>query len=107
MIKRTLLLLAVAVVFATTIPGRAVADRCATGRITALTATSISVYDRETITFSVDSRTRYTKWITRGRWQEQTQISPEVLDIGQLIAIHPRADSGNLARWVQIATDVH
>ena len=107
MIKRTLLFVVLAAVVGTALPDKAVADRCATGRVTAFTPTSISVYDRETITFSVDNRTRYTKWITQGPWQQHTELRPDVLDVGQLVVVHPRHDAGNLARWVQIAADVH
>jgi hypothetical protein len=107
MIKRILLLIASVAVVGTALPGKAVADRCTTGRVTALTATSISVYDRENITFSMDSRTRYTFWITKGPWQQNTQVTPEMLYedlyVGQLVAVHPRHDNENLARWVQIA----
>jgi hypothetical protein len=106
MIKRMLLFIALAAVVGTALPGKAAADRCAIGRITALTGTSISVYDRETITFSMDSQTRYTKWITKGPWQQPTVFRPEMLDVGQLVVVHPRHDNGNIARWVQISADL-
>ena len=61
MIKRILLLIAVAALVGTALPKNTVADQCATGRITGLTANSITVYDRETLTFTTDSRTQYTR----------------------------------------------
>ena len=105
MVKRTLLLLALAGVVSTALPGRAAAERCIMGHITAMTPTSISVYDRETITFSVDNHTRYTRWITMWRWQSSTEIYPGDLDIGRLVVIHSRHSDDNVARWVQVATD--
>lgn len=107
MIKRTLFLIALAAVVATAVPKSAVADRCTRGRITSLTANSISVHETETLTFGLDSRTQYTKWITRGRWQEQTELSADALYVGELVYVHERHDGTNTARWVQVATDAH
>lgn len=106
MIKRTLLLIALVAVVGMALPSKAVAGRGATGRITGLTATSISVQDREIVTFTVDSRTHYTKWITQKPWQEDTRIDPRALRLGRLVAVHPRRDDGSVADWVQIATDM-
>jgi len=64
MVKRTLLFLALTAVLGTALPRRASAERCIMGRVTALTGTTITVYDKEKITFSVDQGTRYTRWIT-------------------------------------------
>ncbi len=107
MIKRILFLIALAGIVATAAPTNAAADRCARGRITALTANSMSVYDNETLTFGLDSRTRYTKWITQGRWQQQTDLSADALYVGELVYVHQRHDATDAARWVQIATDAH
>jgi hypothetical protein len=113
MIKRTVLLITLAAIVGATLPQRAGANYdCAIGRITAVNANSISVYDKEARTFTVDSRTRYTAWPTRGRWQEIRLLDPNrlytdsrLLDVGTLVAIHPRHDGTNVARWVQIAID--
>ena len=105
MVKRTLLFLALAGFVSTALPNRASAERCVMGHITAMTPTSISVYDRETITFSVDNQTRYTGWITMWRWQSSTEFNPGDLDIGRLVVIHSRHSNDNVARWVQVATD--
>jgi len=107
MVKRTLLFLALTAVLGTALPGRAAAERCTMGRITAMTPTSISVFDRETITYSVDNHTRYTRWITMGPWQSSTQFQAGDLDIGRLVVIHSRHSDDNVARWVQVATDVY
>jgi hypothetical protein len=113
MIKRTLLLVTLAAVLGTTVPQRAGANYdCAVGRITSVTGNSISVYDKEDRTFTVDSRTRYTSWPTRGRWQEIALLDPQrlftdsrLLEPGRLVAIHTRHDSTGVARWVQVAVD--
>jgi hypothetical protein len=107
MVKRTLLFLALAGLVSTALPDRAVAERCIMGRITGFTPTSISVNDRETITFSVDYHTRFTKLITKGPWQQATELHAGALDIGRLVVIHSRHSDDNVARWVQVATDVH
>src|SRR5262245_59584260 len=107
MIKRTLLFLALAGFVSTALPDKASAERCIMGRISGLTGTTISVYDRETITFSVDYGTRYTRWITNGSWQSSTQFHVGDLQIGRLVVIHSRHSDDNVARWVQVAADVY
>jgi len=107
MLKRMLLVLGLAALLGNAFASNTLADRCTTGRVTAVSATSISVYDRETITFAMDGRTQYTKWITKGPWQQSTEVHANVLDVGQLVVVHPRHNDANIARWVQIATDVH
>ena len=107
MVKRTLLLLALAGLVSTALPGRAAAERCIIGRVKAMTPTSITVYDREMITFSVNYGTRYTRWITNGRWQASTELHAGDLDIGRLVVIHSRHSNDNVARWVQVATDMY
>ena len=106
MIKRMLLIVVLAASAAMALPDRVGADRCAGGRITALTPNSITFYDRESLTFTWDSRTHFTKWITQGRWQQPTDLTADSLDIGRLVYVHPRHDGTNAARWVQIATDL-
>jgi hypothetical protein len=111
MIKRTFLLIALAAVLGTTLPHNAAADhQCVYGRITALGPYSISVFNRDdnegVVTFTVDSRTRYTKWVTRGPWQQNIQYDSRMLDIGRLVAIHGGHDGRIAASWVQVATDV-
>jgi hypothetical protein len=111
MIKRLLLLIPMTAAIVGTVPtGRATADVCAYGRVTALSATSITVFDREPVTYTLDSRTRYTRLITQWRWQTSTYITPAefyfgALDVGRLVAVHMRHEEPGVARWVQIATD--
>jgi hypothetical protein len=113
MIRRTVLLITLAAVVGTTVPQRADAGYgCAVGRIASMTANSITVFDKESRTFTVDRRTRYTNWPTQGAWQAIRQIDPQdlycnsnYLGVGSLVAVHPRHDETNVARWVQVATD--
>jgi hypothetical protein len=106
MIKRTLVLIALAAIVGAALPTKAVAGRGATGRITDLTATSMSVQDKEIVTFTLDSRTHYTKWVTQKPWQEDTRLDARALRVGRLVAVHSRKDEGSVADWVQIATDM-
>ena len=113
MIRRSLLLITLAGVVGATLPQRAGANYdCAVGRITAVTGNSITVFDKETRTFAVDNHTRYTNWPTQGAWQAIRRINPSelycnssYLSTGTLVAIHPRHDGTNVARWVQVAID--
>ena len=105
MIKHLVSLVVLGSLVSIALPNKAVADRCATGRVTNLTATSISVQDREIMTFALDSQTHYTKWITQKPWQQSTRLDALALEVGQRVAVHPR-DDGRTAVWIQIATDV-
>lgn len=121
MIKRILLFIGLAAIVGTAVPNNAVADRCTRGRITALSLSvepvggagnnayyilgSMTVREDENLTFSLDGRTHYTKWITTGPWQQQTALTSDALYIGELVYVHARHDGTNAARWVQIATD--
>jgi len=111
MMKRILLLIALAAGLGMTLPHNAAADhQCAYGRITALGPNSISIFNRDdnegVMTFTVDSRTRYTKWVTQGPWQQNIQYDSRLLDIGRLVAVHGGHDGRIPASWVQVATDV-
>jgi len=113
MIRRTLLLAALAAVLGTTLPRTSDANYdCATGRITGVTGNSITIFDKETRTFAVDSGTRFTTWPTNGGWQSITLLSrrqlycdSRLLDVGRLVTVHPRHDGTSVARWVQVAID--
>jgi hypothetical protein len=113
MIRRSVLVITLAAVVGATLPQKAGANYdCAVGRITEVTGNTITVFDKETRLFTVDSYTRYTNWPTRGRWQsirridtEQLYCNSSYLSVGTLVAIHPRHDGTNVARWVQVATD--
>ena len=106
MIKRMLLLMALAFIVGMAVPSKAVAGRDTVGRITDVTATSLSVRDKEIVTLTLDSRTQYTKWITQKPWQEDTRLDARSLKVGRLVAVHPRKDDGSVAGWVQVATDM-
>jgi hypothetical protein len=127
MIRRTALLITLAAVVGTTVPRKTDANYdCMTGRITGVTGNTITVFDRESRTFTVDGGTRFTAWPTNGRWQairridtrghycdrlnhrtwtSYTDPSGRWLDVGTLVAVHPRHDGTNTARWVQVAMD--
>jgi len=77
-----------------------------TGRVTGYSPTSISVLDREIVTVTVDGRTAFTKWVTQKPWEQDTRLRASALRVGQLVAVHRRADDPGAASWVQIATDL-
>ncbi len=101
-----LLLIILASVAGAALPSKAVAGRGATGRIIGVSATTLSVQDREVVSFTLDSRTHYSKWITQKPWQEDTRLDAAALRVGRLVAVHPREDDGSVADWVQIATNM-
>jgi hypothetical protein len=127
MIKRTALFITLAAVVGTTVPRKTDANYdCMTGRISAVTGNTITVYDKESRTFTVNRDTRFTSWPTNGRWQDiarlntrehycdrrghrtwtsYTDQSGRLLDVGRLVAVHPRHDGTDVARWVQVAID--
>jgi hypothetical protein len=127
MIKRTALFITLAAIVGTTLPQRSDANYdCMTGRITGVTGNTITVFDRESRTFTVDGSTRFTAWPTNGRWQSIARLdnrdhycdrfarrtwttytgqSDRLLEPGTLVAVHPRHDGTNTARWVQVAMD--
>ena len=106
MMKRLLLLIVVMSFVGVALPSKAIAGRDIVGRVTDVTATSLSVRTREIVTVTLDSRTQYTKWITQKPWQEDTWLDARSLKVGRLVAVYPRNDNGSVAGWVQIATDM-
>jgi hypothetical protein len=77
-----------------------------TGRVTAFSATSLSVNDKEIVTLTIDERTVFTKWITRKPWGEDTRLDARAVHVGTLVSVHVRKDDGSVADWVQVATDM-
>ncbi len=106
MTTRTFFIMALTALVATALPSKAGAGRGATGRLTAVSAASISVQDKELVTFTLDNRTHYSKWITQKPWQEDARLDARALRVGRLVAVHPRQDDGSVADWVQVATDM-
>ena len=106
MMKRMLMLIVLLATVGLALPGKAVASKSIVGRITDVSATSLSVRDKEIVTVTLDSRTQYRKWITQKPWQEDTWLDARSLKVGRLVAVHVRKDAGNVADWVQIATDM-
>lgn len=81
------------------------APKTVLGRVTSYNATSISVLDREVVTFGLDEYTTYTKLVTQKPWQESTRLDAGALAVGRLVAVHTRGDDPHVADWVEIATD--
>jgi hypothetical protein len=106
MLKRTLILVTLVSAVGTGFPTAALASRTIAGRITAYSATSLSVIDKEVLTVAIDNRTVYTKLITQKPWQEDTRLNATALGAGRFVAVHVRKDNPNVADWVQIATDM-
>jgi hypothetical protein len=106
MLKRTLLLLAMASAVVIALPDKAAASKTIVGRITNYSTTSLSVRDKEVLTVTLDGRTTYTKLITQKPWQEDVQLGIARLRVGQFVTVHVRQDSPSVADWVQIATDM-
>lgn len=77
-----------------------------TGRVTAFSPTSISVLDREIVTVGINDATVFTKLITAKPWQADTALTARALRVGSFVAVHVPDNSGFVANWVQIATDL-
>ena len=106
MLKRTFILSLVFSAMGMGFPSNALAGQTVVGRITAYSATSLSVGDREIITVALDNRTAFTKMITQKPWEEDTRLDARALQVGRYVAVYTRKDDESVARWVQIATDM-
>jgi hypothetical protein len=106
MFKRVLSLLVLVTGIVIALPHNAFASTTIIGRITDYSPTSLSVLDKESVTLTLDGATTYGKWITQKPWQEDTRLNASSLAVGRLVAVHVRKDNGNVADWVQVATDV-
>jgi hypothetical protein len=96
----------VALAFAVAFPATASVSRTITGRITAFTATSLSVQDREILTVALNDRTVYTKLLTQKPWEEDTRLGARALAVGRYVAVHVSGEGPLVADWVQVATDM-
>lgn len=92
-------------VAALTVPAVANA-RTITGRVTSLSPTSISVFDKGVVTVGTDSRTTFSKLITQRPWQEGTSLPPNALRVGSYVSLHVSHSRAGVAHWVQVATDL-
>jgi len=97
---------ALAVLIAIAVPVDALASRTIAGRIAAYSPTSLSVVDKEVVTFTMDARTVFTKLVTQRPWQADTALDSSALRVGRYAVVHPRDDAGGIAGWIQIATDM-
>ena len=82
------------------------ASKTTLGRVTSYNATSISVLDKEVVTFGLDEHTTYTKLVTQKPWQESTRLDASALAPDRLVVVHVRGNDPHMADWVQIATDM-
>jgi hypothetical protein len=97
---------ATSLAFAISLAAASASARTVTGRITAYTAISLSVLDKEVITLRLSDRTVFTKMVTQKPWQEDTRLDKRALAVGRYVAVHVRKDDPLAAAWVQIATDM-
>ena len=104
--KRILTVLIVTAGFGLVLPGTLLASQTIIGRITDYNATSLSVRAGEIVTVTIDERTTYSKWITQKPWQQDSTLTFSALGVGRLVAVHKDSANGNVASWVQIATDM-
>jgi len=105
MTKGILLLIGVVGLIGAAVPSQA-HDDCFGGRVTDVTGTSLTVRHHETVTFTLDSRTHYTKLITQSPVQADTRLDARALYLGERVYVHPRSDNPSVARWVEITMDV-
>ena len=97
---------ATALALAVSVTANAASARTITGRITAYTATSISILDKEVVTLRLNEQTVFTKMVTQKPWQEDTRLGRKALAVGRYAAVHVSKDDPLAAAWVQIATDM-
>ena|SRR5215471_13572511 len=105
MLKKLALVVGTGAIVALAVPSNALASRTIAGRITAYTPSSLSILDKETVTVGLDSRTVFTKLVTQKPWQESTQVDARALAVGRFVSVRV-AEWGNVAEWVQVATDL-
>lgn len=104
--KRLLLFLVLTSGFPTLLAAKELPSRVIVGRITDVSASSLSVRDKETFTVTLDGRTVYSKLITQKPWQEDTRLTGGALRVGRFVAVHVRKDDHDVAAWIQVATDI-
>ena len=103
MTKRFTALASFIAALAILVPATAFA-RTITGHVTGFSPTSISVFDREIVTFGIDNSTAFTKLVTQKPWQEDTALPANALRVGNYVVVHV-PDGTGIANWVQVATD--
>jgi hypothetical protein len=103
MLKRILVLSALVPALGVLLPSSAAAHTI-TGRITAYSTGSVSVFDHEVVTVRLDGYTSYSKLITQRPLQQDTRLTANALTVGRLVVVHLNK-SRDRAKWVEIATD--
>ena len=85
---------------------RAEDTRIVTGRVTAASATAISVYDKEIITIPLDDQTTITAWVREKPFARKTSyLARSAIKVGSLVMVKLREDR-SAADVVQVAKDV-
>jgi len=74
------------------------------GRVTSVTPTSISVFDREIVRFGIGNQTVFTRLVTQKPWQQDTALTANALRAGGYVVVHVPEGTA-VANWVQVATD--
>ena len=72
------------------------------GRVTSFSPSSIAVFEKEVVTFTMNGDTKFTKLIVQKPWQADTALTANALAVGRYVVVH--ADFG-VANWVQVAMD--
>lgn len=76
-----------------------------TGRVTARTATSISIYDEQIVTVAIDDRTTVTPWIREKPFVRKTSyLTASAVKVGSLVTVRTRGDS-RVADLVRVSSD--
>jgi hypothetical protein len=74
------------------------------GRVTSFTPNSISVFDKEIVTFGIGNQTVFTRIVTQKPWQQDTALTANALRAGGYVVVHV-PEGTEVANWVQISTD--
>src|SRR5262249_28269403 len=82
----------------------AVAGKTYSGRIVSFSPSSVSVLDKEVVTFTLDDNTSFTKGGRQSPGEQDPGLGASALAVGRYVAVHVRPDGNNLADWVQVAT---
>ena len=77
-----------------------------TGRVTARTDTTISIYDKEIITVALDGQTIVEPWVREKPFaRKPVTLPPSAVIVGALVTVRTREDRG-IAEVIQVANDV-
>ena len=92
----------------TTFPSFASAEnpRAFSGRVTARTETTITIYDKELVTVALNDQTAVEPWIREKPFvRKPTTLEPSAIKVGTLVNVKVGTDH-SVAKVVQVANDV-